>query len=89
MVFSEWPPDDRWLQDVGEIRRRAGIQDYELMGIVAFLVHADTNTLQALRNEPVIFLVDVGPLDIAEQRAEGRPWKVSNRDVYHYARKYQ
>jgi hypothetical protein len=93
-VFSRWPPDLQWLDGLQqnlaeELKKRSGIADFKLvMGVIALYAVGDVNNISQLQNEGDIYLVDVGPIDIADQYKASMDAIVKTSDVYYYLEKF-
>jgi hypothetical protein len=93
-VFSRWPPDLQWLDGLQqnlaeELKKRSGITDFKLvMGVIALYAVGDANNISQLQNEGDIYLVDVGPIDIADQYKASMEAIVKTSDVYYYLEKF-
>jgi len=93
-VFSRWPPDQQWLESLQqnlsvELKERSGIEDFKLVtGVIALYALGEVKDLEELQNESDVYLVDVGPVDVAEQYRDGKETTVKVSDIYYYLEKF-
>lgn len=92
-VYSRWPPDFEWLSKLEsylskELKRRNNIENFRLIkGVIALYVFGDVEKISKLNREEEIYLVDVGPIDIAEKYRGDKEAIIRLSDIFYYLEK--
>ncbi len=75
-VMSPFPPDEQWTSALQRINVN--------VGVCAMYILINARNIELLQNEHDLFLVDIGPTDIADKYANGRQTRVVPTDIFNY-----
>jgi hypothetical protein len=75
-IMSPFPPDEQWTSALQRINVN--------VGVCAMYILINARILEQLQNEHDIYLVDIGPTDIAEKCAREKPTRVVPTDIFNY-----
>ncbi|MCL5318749.1 MAG: hypothetical protein M1503_10895 [Thaumarchaeota archaeon] len=76
IIMSPFPPDEQWTSAL----QRLNVN----VEVCAMYILVDVRNLDQLQREHDIFLVDIGPTDIADKYANGRQTRVVPSDIFNY-----
>ncbi len=75
-IMSPFPPDEQWTSAL----QRLNVN----VDVCAIYALVNVRNLKQLQSEHDIYLVDIGPTDIADKYAKGRQTRVVPTDIFNY-----
>ncbi|MBI2937416.1 MAG: hypothetical protein HYY22_04355 [Thaumarchaeota archaeon] len=75
-IMSPFPPDEQWTSAL----QRLNVN----VEVCAMYILVNVRNLEQLQSEHDIYLVDIGPTDIADKYANGRQTRVVPKDIFNY-----
>lgn len=75
-IMSPFPPDQQWTSAL----QRLNVN----VDVCAMYILVNVRNLEQLQSEHDIYLVDIGPTDIADKYANGRQTRVVPKDIFNY-----